>query len=220
MIPYSAEVLLSFIGRYNAAIWPLQPVALLLAAASLYFTMRPVPGTDRAIAALLALAWLFVGAVYHYTYLAGIDFWAPAIGAVFVLQAVLLAWSGLLRGKVTFRFTGGRREWAGVGVAIFALSGYPLLALALGREVDAIGTFAALPAPTVMFTLGALLLAQPRPPIHLVIIPLLWCAIGGAVAYGLGIGENLTLPMVGAIAIAASVTAIATGSSRARQERK
>jgi hypothetical protein len=48
-----------------------------------------------------------------------------------------------------------------------------------------------------IFTMGMLLLAAGRAPLHLFAIPVLWSLIGGTAAWFLGVTEDLALPVAG-----------------------
>ena len=67
--------------------------------------------------------------------------------------------------------------------------------------------FGVAPDPTVMATLGVLLTAGRRVCWELLVIPLLWCAISGAVAWTMGSPDALVMPLA---ALAVIVVAAAT----------
>jgi hypothetical protein len=125
MLPFTAEILFSSFEQYNRALWPLPLVALALALAVILLTLRPVRGGDRAIGALLAAAWVWIGVGYHYLHFAAIDFAAPLYGAFFVLEGLLLAWTGVARGRLAFRFGADLFGWTGLALAIAAALAWP-----------------------------------------------------------------------------------------------
>jgi len=51
------------------------------------------------------------------------------------------------------------------------------------------------PAPLTLLTLGLLLWADARVPASLLVVPVLWALAWGAIAWELGIGEDLVLPV-------------------------
>ena len=110
---------------------------------------------------LLAAGWLWVGLAWHLGAFAGINFAAPLYGMLFVLQAAILAWMGA-RGRVAFRFRPGLRGWAGLGLAVAAIIGYPLADHLGGAPWPAVRLPGAAPCPTALLTLGVLLLAEGR----------------------------------------------------------
>jgi hypothetical protein len=192
VLPFTPEAFLGLFATYNQAIWPVQPVAYGLGVIAFVLAARPFRGGDRLVAAVLAAFWLWTGIVYHLLFFAGINFAAPAFAALFLLQGLLLLWTGLLRGRLQFRFRRTPRGWAGLTLALFALAGYPLLGWLLGREWSEAAAFGLTPCPTTLFTLGLLLLAE-RTPWHLLVIPVLWSLIGAGTAWLLEVREDLSL---------------------------
>ena len=201
MLPYTTEVLLSFLAGYNRALWPLQPFALALGLVALVFVFRGRSGGNRVIAAVLAAAWAWVGAAYFLTHLATLDFAAPVVGWIFLLQAVLLFWRGVLAGKLVFERPAGLVGWVGLALALLALLGQPLIGVLAGQAWAAAGLFGLTPGPTVLFTLGLLLLAKGRERVVLAVIPLLWCLAGGALAWELALPQDMILPLAGLVAV-------------------
>lgn len=192
MLAFTSEVYVSLLVQYNAAIWPAQPIAAVLGVLAAMLARRG----SRLGAAILAALWLWTGVAWHYLSFATINFAAPAFALLFVVQGLLLLRAG------EFRFLRDRRGWAGLAVMAFAMAGYPLLTLAVGRSWPEAAAFGVAPGPTVIFTLGLLLWARPRAPWRLLVIPLLWCAIGAAYAWLLGISEDLALLPAALVALA------------------
>ena len=197
MLPFTADVLYLLFEQYNDAIWPAQIIAYGLGLAAVILTLKPVRGGDRLIAALLAVAWAWVGVVYHLTHFATINFAAPAYGVVFVLQALLFAWTGVIRGRIAFRFRADVFGWTGLGLVVFAIAGYPLLEWLAGRGWPSTPLFGVAPGPTTMVTIGLLLLTEGRTPLHLVVIPVLWSLASGAMAWVLTSPQGLAIPAAG-----------------------
>lgn len=199
MIPFTPEVFLSLFEQYNGEIWPAQIVAYVLGLVVIAAMVMPVPGSDRAASAVLAGFWLWNGAVYHLDYFASINFSAYAFALLFIIQAALLIWTGVIRGKLTFRLRTDASGWCGIAFIAIALAVYPLTARVLGNGWPQAALFGVAPCPTAIFTLGVLLLAHDRTPWHLMAIPLLWALIGGTAPFLLGILEDLFLLAAGLI---------------------
>ncbi|MGH6947659.1 MAG: DUF6064 family protein [Kiloniellales bacterium] len=197
MLPFSEDAFFALFESYNRAIWPAQPLASLLGLVALLPLFGPVRGGDRALAALLALAWAWNGIAYHLLHFATLSFMAPLFGALFLLQALLFAWSGAIRGRLEFRFRPDLCGWSGLALAVFALAVYPLLGWLAGHGWPRAALFGVAPSPTTLFTFGLLLTLQGRVPLHLLAIPLLWSLIGGASAFLLGVPEDIVLPVAG-----------------------
>lgn len=195
MLSYSGEVYLSVLQAYNAAIWPTQIPALLLGLVALGLLFVAPAAGDRLLSALLAAAWFWVGAVYFRGHLASIDFTAPTLGWIFLLQSLLLAWRGLLAGKLTFGFHRDPASWMGLGLAVFALVVQPLIGWALGDGWMSATIVGLAPGPTALFTLGLLVLASGRERLYLAVIPVVWLLAWGLAAWQLAIPADYALPL-------------------------
>jgi hypothetical protein len=201
MLPFTAEILFSNFEQYNRALWPLPIVAPALGIVMLALALRPARAGDRAIGMLLALAWLWVGVGYHILHFAALDFAAPAYGAFFVVQGLLLGWSALVRNGLAVRFTGDLFGWCGLALVLAAALAWPLADGLWSPGWPSVRVVGLAPGPTAVFTLGMLLLGARRTPLHLALIPLLWTLIAGATAWILSIPQDLALPVVGIGAI-------------------
>lgn len=202
MLPFGPEAFFALFEQYNRAIWPAQVVAYVLAIAALALAARPAPWSGRAIAAILMLAWSWNGVVYHMTYFVTINFWADVFGLLFVVQALLFLWTGVVRGRIDSRFTGDASSWIGAGLAVFAMIAYPAIGWALGHVWPRAPMFGVAPCPMTVFTMGMLLLGAGRVPLYLAVIPVLWSLVGGTAAWFLGVTEDLALPVAGLGALA------------------
>lgn len=200
-MPFTREVFLGLFEQYNAAIWPAQLAAYGLGLLVLLSALKPYKGSGRLIAAVLAAAWIWNGVAYHMLYFATLVWAAWAFGFLFVVQGLLFLGTGVLRGRLAFRFQGGAVGWAGLALALFAMAAYPLIGALTGQGLPRIPPFGLAPCPTVIFTLGMLLMAEPRVPLHLLVIPLLWSVVGGAAAWQLDIPQDLALPVAAALAM-------------------
>ena len=202
MLAYTTEVFFSVFAQYNAAIWPAQVIAYALGALVVLLSLRPRRGSDRIIATCLAASWLWTGVVYHMMYLATIEGAAWAFGAAFAMQGMLFAWTGAARRRLRFRFSPDLYGWAGLGLVIFSMAVTPLIGSLAGHGWPRAPMFGVAPSPTTLFTLGMLLLMEGRVPLHLTVIPVLWCLIGGTTAWLLNVPEDLALPLAGVSATA------------------
>jgi hypothetical protein len=163
--------------------------------------LRPYRASGRLIAFVLAAAWIWNGIAYHMLQFATLVWAAWGFGALFVLQGLLFLMAGLRRGGLDFRFRPGLRGWAGLLLALFAIAAYPLIAMLTGPGWPRSAPFGLAPDPTAIFTLGMLLLAEPRTPLRLLVIPLLWAIAGGSLAWVLGLPLGLALPIAAVLAL-------------------
>lgn len=204
LLSFSPEAFVALFETYNRAVWPAPVVAYALGLAALFLAWRPVPGGSRWIAAILALMWAWNGIAYHLIHFTEINFVAPVFAAAFVLQAVLFGWAAA-KGGLAFRFRPDPAGWTGMGLALFAMAGYPLLATFAGHGWPKTAMFGIAPCPTTVFTLGLLLLAEGRASWSLLAIPLLWTLVGGSAAWLLGMPEDISLLVAGAAALGFSI---------------
>jgi Family of unknown function (DUF6064) len=202
MVPFTREVYLGVFEHYNDAIWPAQIVAYLLCLIALWRITRPFPGSGRLIAGVLGLAWIWTGVAYHMLFFSRIDWAAWAFGLFFVVQGILFLVNGTIRGRLAFHFTGDFDSWAGVILIAAAMLLYPLVG-DISWSRDAFVGIA--PCPTTLFTFGMLLLAEPRTPWYLLVIPVLWSLIGGSAALVLGIPQDAALPVAALLTIVLAI---------------
>lgn len=200
MLPYTGEVLLSLFEQYNRAVWPALIAAYALGALAVALAFRPMPAGGRIVAAVLAAFWLWTGIVWHLGWFAGINFLAFGFGPVFVVQGLLLLWTGVVRGRIAFRYTPGPGAWAALALIALAVALPPLAARLEGAGWTAAAAFGVAPGPTVLFTFAMLLLARPRAPLHLAAIPLLWALAAAAMAWVLRLPGDLVLALAGVAA--------------------
>jgi hypothetical protein len=200
MLPFTADVFFSNLAHYNQAIWPAPIVGQVLALAVLLLVLLPAGWNSRLIAFLLAAAWVWVGVVYHLMHFATVNFAAPLFGAAFVIEGLLLAWAGVATQRISFRFHADPAGWTGLVLVLFALVEFPLLGWSAGHGwLRLVGTAS---GPTVIFTIGMLLLAKGRTPLYLMIIPVLWSLAAGTAAWKLEIREDIALPVAGVVGLA------------------
>ncbi len=202
MLSYTAEVFYAFLEEYNLAVWPAQFVAFGLAfiACFLVFSSRQ---SGRIVVGILVLFWLWCAVVFFWFQFGEIDFSAPAYAGFFALQAVLLSVAAIRQAGLAFASIRDPGGSAGHALILFGLVGYPLVMIAFGHPLAAVEIVGTAPAPTVIFTLGAMLLMIPRAPWYLPVIPLAGAAVLGVNAWFLELTEQLTVPVAGLIFVVA-----------------
>ena len=185
---------------YNAEIWPLQLLAVAFGVAIPVLIRKGGAGCGKAVSAILALGWVWVAWGFHYRHYATINWAAVWFAAAFALQAGLLVWVGVVRGALDLLPFRDATSRVGLGVFLFALLIFPLVELSLGRSWGGLGVFGISPDPTVLATLGVLLMARQG---HgtLLLIPLAWCVVGGATLWSMGSAEALLLPAAGLLVL-------------------
>lgn len=191
--PRSFERLLE---SYNAWLFPGQAVALAAGAGMVWAAWRGEARTLRMALFVLGASWLWVAWAFFGMRLATIDLAAPYYAYGFVLEGMLLLW-------VAWRFRNApvlnsRSQRLGTAIIVFAVFGLPLAAPLLGGSWKAIALFGLTPDATALATLGlGLTLGTTR---GLIVIPLIWCALSGALLWNLGQAYALLLPLLGVAA--------------------
>lgn len=195
--PFTTEQFMGVFIAYNDAIWPAQLAAYAFGLIAVAALSLKRPEASRLIHAILAFIWLWNAIGYHYLFFASINPAATLFAGLFALQAVLFASCAVVQTSVPFVARRDLRTFAGLALIAYAMLLYPILGLWAGHGLMAGPMFGVAPCPTVIFTLGLLLLARGRWRIWLSIIPILWSLIGLAAALQLGMAEDFGLPIAG-----------------------
>src|ERR1041384_2855962 len=108
----------------NADVWPLHIVTLALGVGMAFLVWRPRAWSGRAIAAILAVLWLFVAWAYLLERYDTVNWAARYLAVACVLQAALLVWTGVVRDRLSFS---ARDTAAKIGLALllYALAIHP-----------------------------------------------------------------------------------------------
>lgn len=197
-LPFSHEQFLDVFRAYNLALWP-ATVALWLLTLAGAVSLARGRANSRYLAGLLALHWVWSGAVYHLGYFVAINPAARLFGALFVSEGLLIAWCGVIRSPLTFVWRRDRGLGGALAVAFTAYAlAYPFLAVAAGLTWPRVPSFG-VPCPTTLFTIGLLLSVEPPAPRFLSVIPLAWTLIGGSAALLLGVLPDGALLLGGVV---------------------
>ncbi|HET9708511.1 MAG TPA: DUF6064 family protein [Gemmatimonadales bacterium] len=197
-LPFDAAEFFAVFARYNGAVWPAQLLLLCTGVFAVALAIRPRSWSDRMVSAILAVLWIWMGAVYHIGFFRAINPAATLFGASFVLQGIALIVAGVFSRQLRFRFRPTLRGVVGALLLTYAFLAYPLLAYLLGHRYPATPTFG-LPCPTTIFTLGLLLWTEQRVPTFLMVIPIAWSLVGTSAALQLGVQEDLGLVVAGVL---------------------
>lgn len=190
--PFTSEQFFEVFRLYNLSVWPLQLV-LMLGAILLAASAIGSPRLSRYVAMGLAALWVWMAVAYHFAFLAKLTPAAYGFGALFLVQAALLAWHGLRTRRIRFAApTDAPATIVGAVLMVFALLAYPALAHQLGQRYPAVPTFG-LPCPTTIFTFGLLTWAVRPIPRSVLWIPMAWALIGTMAALRFGAREDFSL---------------------------
>jgi hypothetical protein len=198
---FSARTYYRLFELYNAAIWPAHLLALALGLAVAVLLRRGGRWPGRAVAAILAGCWLWVAWAYLFLRYGTVSLAGSYLALGFAAQALLMAWTGIARGRLRFQPVAGVTGTAGFCIFLYALLVHPLLGPLLGRPWLQAEAFGVAPDPTVIATLGILVAAR-RPHWGLLVMPLLWCAVGGATLWTMQSPDAPVLPAAAVLALA------------------
>jgi uncharacterized protein DUF6064 len=195
-LPFTREAFFDLLAAYNTSLWP-AVIALWVASAvaCAWLVLSSGRSHDRWISGLLAVHWGWSAIAYHAAFFTRINPAAWLFAVLFLVQAALFVWFGLIKRDLSFRSS--RTAWTLVAwfLMLYALL-YPAITVVEYGSVVRAPTFA-VPCPTTIFTAGVLLLALPARR-SLTIVPIIWSAIGGSAAFLLGVSADYALAVGGA----------------------
>jgi len=199
---------------YNAAIWPAQIVAFLLGLTILALAVRTQAGLGRWISGALAACWLFVAIAFHALRYATINWGAAYFAWLFGLEAALLVWTGVVRGRLRFERPRGVAGGVGLGLFLYAVMVEPIVGALLGRAWRAAEIFGVAPDPTAVATLGIVLIGGRGGRWMLMIAPVIWCAVTGVFLVAMRAPDAWIAPLAAVVAV---VTAASQGLRAAKR---
>ncbi len=162
MVPLSLEVFLGTLEDFNRTIRPMQALAAIFGILALWVVLKPQQMSGRLVGLVLASSWVSTGLFYHLGVFAELNFWDYPIGVLFVLQGLCLFFIGALMSWIKVSSTQILSYRAGLALGLYALAGAPLIGLMSGRGWAEVGYFASSPGPTIVFTIGVLLMVSGR----------------------------------------------------------
>jgi len=198
---FSARTYYRLFELHNAALWPAQLLTIGLGLLAWIALWRDRAGARRVVCALFGLAWLGVAWAFHWQRYAGINWAATWFAAAFAVQGLLLCWAAFGASE-----EGGARSRrkAGLALLLFALVAQPMLGVLIGRPWAQAELFGIAPDPTVLGTLGVLLMLSRKA--WLWPVPLMWCAISGTTLATMGAADALVLPAAALLALAVALS--------------
>ncbi len=205
MLPYDAEALVSAVGSYHRHHPLVAVLALAASVLALALALRGTAEGRRVVPFLLAACWLWIGAVWHIATFAQLNFAAPAYGALFLLQGMILLWLGV-RGRLGLARPRGWPGAAGCLLTLVAIIAMPIVDHLRGWPWSSIRFAGMDPCPTAVLTLGIILLAQPPRPTAMA-VPAVWTLIAAFTGWVLGIAPDMLLPVAALIACPTAVLA-------------
>lgn len=199
-LPFTIEQFLAIFEAYNLAIWPVQIVAYVLGLMAIALVVRGGANSGSLVSGILALLWLWTGLAYHLWFFAEINPVARVFALVFIVQAGVFVYAGIVQPELRFRAQASAPGLLGTLFIVYALVLYPLMGALLGHAYPRSPTFGVTPCPLTIFTLGMLLWVERPVPRYVLGIPLLWSLVGSSAAVSLGILEDTGL-LVAAVGV-------------------
>ena len=182
---FSPRTYYRMLERHNEALWPAQLLTWALGMGILVLLRRPSARQGRIIAGILAVLWVWVAWAFLLRRYATINWAITYVVPLFLLEALLLLWWGVIGAKLSFAVKQGASGTVGGALVALGILLYPALATILGRPWQQAEVFGIAPDPTVIATVGLLLLANSRFRWGLLPIPLIWCAITAATLWAM-----------------------------------
>jgi len=195
---------------YHRDIWPLQVLAILGGVFMLLLLLRAQARHGRVIASFLAAAWLWVALAFHLQRYAKINWAASWFAGLFLLEALLLLWHGVIRDRLRLVPITHRAQWLGIALFVFALLIQPFVSVLSGRAWTQTELFGLTPDATAVGTLGVILVAGARVRLSLLFIPLLWCVVSGATLWTMKSPDAFVLLAAASLALVRAAWMIAT----------
>lgn len=195
LIPFSPDVYVNLFERYNDDLWPMQIVTLAMGLMLIALSRRGGDMARMLSAATLAAFWIWTGWDFQIDHYAALNWAALPFGALFIVQGIGLMLAGALSDRLNPALNP-----AGIALICAAALAHPLLVLVTGSPLGQAHAFGLTPMPTVLATLGWLALARGGVPWGLLVLPLLFSAWEGLMAWEMGLPRDLLLPLLGVIA--------------------
>ena len=192
----------SMFAQANTTVWPMQVVWYAIAIAAMGLALRPVRGSNRLIAGFLAAYYVWLGVVFFAIYYTPLNDHSPAYAVMFVLGGALFLIAGVIRRDLVFQ---PKRDLLGVTGGVFMLYAlaYPVIDALTGHFFPAAPLFGVAPCPSAIFTAGLLLWTQPRLPMYVLVVPLIWLlAQAPAEAIAMGVVADVARVPVGVVVTA------------------
>jgi hypothetical protein len=187
--PLTTEQFFSVFEKYNHAIFPVQIILFLLSILALILIGSKIQNKDKFVSGILGVLWLWIGIGYHIAFLSGINKVAFGFGALFILQGLFFLWEGMILYNLKFVFKMSIQAYLGYLFILYGLIIYPVVGYLIEPNLSwtiSVG----LPSPTIILTLGFLLLCDKKFSKYLLIIPSLWAVIGIVGVIKLGVYQD------------------------------
>jgi hypothetical protein len=191
-MPFTVEQFFEVFRAYNQAVWPAQWGLTFAGVAAAAGVGGRSTGWSRLSLLLLGALWAWMALAYHLAHFSKINPLAPVFAALFLVAAGIFTWRAVGHAPPRLEPVPGFRGVMGGMLLVYGLVAYPLLGRLLGHEFPAAPGFG-LPCPTTIFTLGLLSFVAPWPERRLLVVPVIWAAVGSFGAFALAVPQDYGL---------------------------
>ncbi|MBU1210070.1 MAG: hypothetical protein KJ587_02215 [Alphaproteobacteria bacterium] len=199
---FSPQVYERLFVLHNQDLWPVQLVALALAAVVLALVIRRAPVGTRIAFVILGAAWIVVAAVFFLGRYQTINWLGANFAVLAAIEGIVLLMLGLAGRTGLMDQQGNRLKFApGIAVLASGLFLYPLLAPAFGFTIAGAQVFGLAPDPTAIATLGAVALLKSRLRFLAALIPAGWCVFSALTLSTLGRADFFVAPGLMGVAL-------------------
>jgi hypothetical protein len=214
VVPFSREAYLRLFELYNRRFWPAGAIGLALGLGMLWLLDRPGAGRIRMSLSALAVCWLWIAWAFHRETYAQLNWAAPYAAAAFAAQGLMLFAVAFAFGRSSLVERTDKAARIGVALAALAILATPLPGLAWDRSWQGLELFGSAPDPTILATLGLMLLIRHWLRPLLMIVPMTWSLASGLTLLALGDPLWPVLPGLASAVLASAVWQWRVGPSR------
>jgi len=198
-LPFTVDAFLDVFAAYNQRLWVVALGLWLVSAYAVFVLATSRSSNPRFVSALLAVHWAWSGLAYHAGYFSSINRAAWIFSGLFLAQAGLLIWHGLVRQQLRIRHDPSFWRVCSLTLLAYALV-YPALGYLEGLSFPRMPTFG-VPCPTTILTLGFMLSMDEFLPLSVMVVPVVWSIIGGSAAFLLGVPADWMLFVAGGLLV-------------------
>lgn len=197
LIPFTPDVYVGMIARYNLEIWPGHLIALAFIWTMIVCARRGGQANGRVMLTLIAGFWIWVGYGFHMERYAQLNWAALAFGWIFILQGALILLWGATAKTIDARLRADKFGAFGLLLIAASIALHPGLVLMAGSAVSAGQIAGTAPLSLMLLSFGGTAFLTKRPPAWLIALPLLWCLWEFAWSWTLGLWPDYTLALIG-----------------------
>ncbi|MEO9876596.1 MAG: DUF6064 family protein [Anderseniella sp.] len=205
LLLFSLQAYVGLFELLNTTLWPAHLIILVVGLGIGLFVLRPSDTKCRLVWGLLGLLWIWTGWYFFHVQYTVINWAAAYVAPVFWVQGLLFVLFAVAPRSPDIRFTRTATGRAAIVLYLFAVVGYPVATLALGRPLNSVEFVGISPDPGIVATLAILALSRGGFIWLAWIVPILWCVLTGLTLWMLDSPEFFIAPLAGVVAVAAVV---------------